>query len=345
MYIEDSHNNIVHDNLINTNNEQGLALNRSDHNEIDNNNIQANGYGILSEGSSENSITNNSCHENYDGIWLENSARTIIKYNEVEKNIHNNIVLKNSDKNIIHRNYFLINDSTIQAFDDGMNNAWDDGNKGNCWSDYETRYPHAVRLGDVWDTPYEIEGGDSKDNHPLCDHNQILPTLPTAEAGQDVEIEKNGTVFFDSTGSFDDMEIVTYIWTFTYDGREITLTGHSPNFTFKIPGTYLVTLTVTDAQGNVGMDTMYIAVRPDWDPLSSDDVDPEDDDGEDREKGGGVATWIWLMGAVLVVGIIVILVIYFRKKKDGVEETSGEDELGRIGNKDVSDYNEIPEDE
>jgi len=340
MYFEDSNGNKVYDNSIKTNKENGLALNRSNHNEIDNNNIRANGYGILSEGSSENSITNNSCHENYDGIWLENSARTIIKYNEIEKNIHNNIILKKSDSNIINRNYFQINDSTIQAFDDGMNNAWDDGNKGNYWSDYESRYPNAVQMGDIWDTPYEIEGGDSKDNHPLCDQDHILPAIPTAMAGQDVEIEKNGTVFFDSTSSSDDMEIITYTWTFTYDGKEITLKGPSPNFTFEIPGTYLVTLTVTDAQGYEGMDAMYVTVLPEGDLPSLDHVDPVDDNGDDREKGGIVATWILLMGAVLVAGIIVVLLILLRKKKGGVEDLSGEDELGRVGGD-----REIPEDD
>ena len=43
------------------------------------------------------------------------------------------------------------------------------GKKGNYWSDYKEKYPDAKKqpFKGIWDTPYEIEGGDNKDTCPL----------------------------------------------------------------------------------------------------------------------------------------------------------------------------------
>ena len=273
-------------------------------------------------------VENNTCRNNDIGIYLTFSNYNDLTHNRFMSNREYGIYMDaDSNDNVIHHNDFFLDISPGKlAFDNGADNAWDDGSEGNYWSDYTTRYPNAVRVGDVWDSPYEIGGGDRCDNYPLHAPIQFLPITPTAVAGQDVEIDLNGTVFFDSTGSLDDMGIVNYTWTFQYDGKQITLTGTSPNFTFEIRGTYGVTLTVMDIYGNVGTDVVYVTVLP-----SSDDVDQADDDGDGREKGGGVTTWIWVIAGILIVGIFVVAVFLFRKNKGGEEDMSSEDELGRVG--------------
>jgi len=172
-------------------------------------------------------------------------------------------------------------------------------------------------------------GGKSRDEHPLYSPNAYIPITPIAVAGHDVDIEENGTVLFDSTGSLDDVEIKNYTWTFTYNGNEITLTGAAPNFTFKIPGIYKVILTVTDAQGNVGMDVMYVTVFPEGELPSPDDDDPEDDYGEGRETSTNIGIWICMFGAVLLLGLMVLLMVLFLKKKSEERDTTTGDELGR----------------
>jgi len=82
------------------------------------------------------------------------------KYNGIELHEY-------TDNNIIYHNNFV--DNTQNAYDEG-NNVWDDGKYGNYWSDYQERYPDAksrILKPWMWDTPYEIEGGDNKDNCPL----------------------------------------------------------------------------------------------------------------------------------------------------------------------------------
>ncbi len=84
---------------------------------------------------------------------------------------------------------------------------------------------------------------------------------PVADAGGDVLVSLGSEVTFDSSGSSDDVAITSYTWTFMYNGSEVSLDGASPSFTFWTEGTYVVTLNVTDAQGNYDTDTMTVTVQ------------------------------------------------------------------------------------
>ena len=46
---------------------------------------------------------------------------------------------------------------------------------------------------------------------------------PTAEVGDNVEIYQGNNVKFNSSGSHDNIGIVNYTWSFSYDGVEISL--------------------------------------------------------------------------------------------------------------------------
>lgn len=85
---------------------------------------------------------------------------------------------------------------------------------------------------------------------------------PVADAGLPVSTSIGGTVVFDGSGSVDDGAIASYVWKFTYNGSEVTLTGVSPSFRFWTAGVYVVTLNVTDSSGNWAIDTVSATVEP-----------------------------------------------------------------------------------
>ncbi len=91
---------------------------------------------------------------------------------------------------------------------------------------------------------------------------------PVADAGPDLAADEDTTVAFDGSASTDNVGIASYTWTFT-DGSTQVLTGVTATHVFATPGTYLVTLTVRDADGNTGTDTLIVTVRDITDPTVS----------------------------------------------------------------------------
>ena len=75
-------------------------------------------------------------------------------------------------------------------------------------------------------------------------------TPPTIDTFLNITIDQHERVDFNGTGCLDNVFIVNYIWTFTYEGEKHTLMGSEVDFTFHIPGIYFVRLYVTDASGN-----------------------------------------------------------------------------------------------
>jgi parallel beta-helix repeat protein len=147
------------------------------HNTIIDNNIYSNeGSGICLSGipgnNNNNTITGNNIHSNNGGgIYLCYSSN----YNDiVGNNIENNgwcgVILDATGgvclNNLLYLNNFI--DNQINAIDYGSN-IWDNGRKGNYWSDYKERYPNARKmwLKGVWSIPYEILGRGNEDRYPL----------------------------------------------------------------------------------------------------------------------------------------------------------------------------------
>ena len=97
--------------------------------------------------------------------------------------------------------------------------------------------------------------------------NGVAPVPPPAQNQQPVAVASADThagkaplvVTFDSSGSTDpDGNIVEYSWDFM-DGNSST--DQNPVHVFTAPGSYLVTLTVTDDQGMKGTSAIDITVR------------------------------------------------------------------------------------
>ena len=83
---------------------------------------------------------------------------------------------------------------------------------------------------------------------------------PLAYAGGDAIVNMGETVTLDGSRSRDNVGIVKYRWTFTYLGVLRSLSGKMVSFTFESPGTYEVTLTVSDDIGHSTQDNKKVTV-------------------------------------------------------------------------------------
>ncbi len=86
-------------------------------------------------------------------------------------------------------------------------------------------------------------------------------TPPTANAGADISAIEEEGISLDGSASTDNEGIANYTWTFTVGVNQVTLYGAKVAHTFADPVTLTATLKVTDLAGNVGTDTVDIAIR------------------------------------------------------------------------------------
>ena len=93
-------------------------------------------------------------------------------------------------------------------------------------------------------------------------------TPPEADAGSDIRIVEDTLVSFNGSASKDDFFIVNYTWTFKELDELIILRGVNPSYNFNNPGTYFVTLNVTDAMKNYDTDTIEIYVMDITEPVA-----------------------------------------------------------------------------
>jgi beta propeller repeat protein len=101
---------------------------------------------------------------------------------------------------------------------------------------------------------------DSRNGNPDIYMGELGDNVPpVADAGPDQTVPEDTLVAFDGSGSSDNVGIVSYVWMF-WDGAPQILSGKNPTYTFATPGTYLVTLKVSDAAGNNAADEVTITV-------------------------------------------------------------------------------------
>ncbi|GAG88373.1 unnamed protein product [marine sediment metagenome] len=150
----DSDDNIIENNLIHDNVEDGIYLNHgNDYNNISGNIISNNWYALRLWGSSNNIVTENVFNDTQ--YWAVSLSQS-------------------SDNNQLYHNSFL--DNTNNGWDESIN-TWDNGypSGGNYWDDYtgidnyhgvNQDIPGSDGMGD---TPYPISGGNNQDNYPLME--------------------------------------------------------------------------------------------------------------------------------------------------------------------------------
>jgi PKD repeat protein len=124
-------------------------------------------------------------------------------------------------------------------------------------------------------------------------------TGPVANAGPDRIVDGGTLVAFDGSGSVDDVGVVNYTWTFM-DGGPITLYGVQASYRFDNPGIFVVTLNITDAAGNRGIDTMTVTVKDIKEPIADAGADRTVDEktmvmfnGSGSSDNVGIVNYTW----------------------------------------------------
>jgi parallel beta-helix repeat protein len=165
--------NTITYNILANNRIEGISVKHADSNIIYNNNISNSYEGIKARDCSDNNFKNNMITYNNYGIRIDDSDNNIITHNTLLSNTQYGIYVVNCYDHQFYHNHFINND--VHAQENQMNewdkNQWDDGEFGNYWDDYEEKYPDAHRVllkPLIWDEPYDIPDGDSKDYFPLC---------------------------------------------------------------------------------------------------------------------------------------------------------------------------------
>jgi len=134
-----------------TNNEISVVLEYSINNTISGNNIDHRGFDF--EVSNNNTVTGNSISD------CEGTC--IFFFSSIDNRIYDNI---------------FVNDTEMASVTGGSSgNMWDNGSRGNYYSDYLARYPNATEIGSsgIWNTPYSVRYGDI-DHYPL-----VVPEFPS----------------------------------------------------------------------------------------------------------------------------------------------------------------------
>ena len=173
---------------------------------------------------------------------------------------------------------------------DGQNNMT--GNLAD--SDFGTAWAVVIDVpDDAVEMEYRFHLNDSAGNGVNTNSTRIDVTdndKPQANAGLDIFLDQYLNASFSAANSTDNIGIVNYTWSFRYNEVNVTLHGRDASFRFDIPGTYTVTLTVTDATGNFASDVLRATVRDIWDytsPMADAGTDLYADQSDNVTLNGG----------------------------------------------------------
>jgi len=106
---------------------------------------------------------------------------------------------------------------------------------------------------------WRVKAVDGMDNQGNWASNQFTvdATPPKADAGPDQIVNEDTPVTLDGSGSSDKNGIIGYTWILP---NQKTLSGMITTYTFETPGSYTITLKVTDPAGNYATDNLVITV-------------------------------------------------------------------------------------
>ncbi|MFC1937415.1 NosD domain-containing protein [Chloroflexota bacterium] len=169
----------------------GISLHNSNANRIIESTIDATDYGIRLVDSHNNRLIDNTVSVASTGISLETGDGNTIGHNTATLNevgmaisgsnnvIYNSTISQNTTQGVSlsplgEGNELYLNtlvDNGQNAVDPGGGNSWDNGEKGNFWSDYAGEDADGDGIGD---TPYEIPGDSARDNYPLMEPPEVL---------------------------------------------------------------------------------------------------------------------------------------------------------------------------
>ena len=107
-------------------------------------------------------------------------------------------------------------------------------------------------------TVMDFWGLSSSDTVQINVTPPVGPYLPMAEAGLNRTISFDEEPWLSADGSYG--SIIDYLWTFNVSGVPVRLWGRAPHYVIGVPGTYVLTLTVTDWYGQIDSDNLTLKV-------------------------------------------------------------------------------------
>ncbi len=156
----------------------------------------------------------------------------------------------------------------------------------------------------------ELNVTDASGNHDtdVCNVTAEDVTPPTADAGPDQTVDEDTSATFNGSSSMDNVGIVNYTWTIegTYHYGEVV------QYTFAEPGSYVITLNVTDAAGNHDTDVCNVTVEDVTAPTA--DAGPDQDvnegssvtlDASGSSDNVGIANYTWSVDGTRLYGEVV----------------------------------------
>jgi len=230
-----------------TSNWQGVSLVNTKHSLVENVSVLGNDEGIVLRMSNENTIMmNHLVAADLHAIYCLSSYNNTFTGNTVSNGTRG-VVMQHSNGNTIYHSNFINNQEQLRQLN--SSNIWDNGKEGNYWSNYQGEDLDGDGIGDT-STPHL-----GVDHYPLID--LFDETSPKAEAGMNQTVVKNVAAVFDASGSWDNINIIAYEWSF---GDGSNGTGVTTSHMYHTAGVYTVTLTVTDVAGKASTDTIIVSV-------------------------------------------------------------------------------------
>lgn len=121
-------------------------------------------------------------------------------------------------------------------------------------------------------------------------------------AGNDQTVDEDSIITFDGTHSLNSTEIIHYTWTFR-DVTLQTLSGAQTQYTFSHPGSYIISLNITDSAGNFDTDSFTLNVRDITNPQAQSGNDqqvavhtPVTFNASGSSDNVGIMSYIWDFG-------------------------------------------------
>jgi len=225
--------------------------------------------GIDIVGGSSNKIIGNKLENNSDGLTFSHTQDNIIAGNNVTANhgwfieIAWGISFIDSSNNVIFNNNFI--DNRMQVYTEDSTNKWDNGEKGNYWSDYTSIHPNATEVdgSGIWNIPFFINEVNI-DGFPLTEPVDIELVTSQLFMPPDIHILSPENITYnvanDVSLSFTVNEVTLWIG-YSLDGKtNKTITGNT-TLTELSDGSHALTVYANDIYGNMGSsDTIYFSV-------------------------------------------------------------------------------------
>jgi parallel beta-helix repeat protein len=244
----------------------GVRFSDSENVQLENCSLSDNNYGIdLNYYSYDNIISNCSIGDSDNrgiSIGSSNTGNNVVTGCTIYDNGRGIHVLGSSNQ--FYNNYF---DNTDNAYDSGSN-LWNitktSGENivggpylgGNYWNDYTGNDTNGDGLGDT-NIPYNSSGNiiSGGDYHPLI---KIENDPPTADFSYTPAFPTTDEIVYFNDSSIDlDGTIISWLWDF---GDNYLSTEQNPTHQYYNPGTFNITLEVTDDEGGKDIVTKQITV-------------------------------------------------------------------------------------